>query len=117
MIIREAYRDKTHVVCRHHYDSPPSGSLPLGPVVFGSRGPDMNCCFCREAIRLSMARPVRVIARELRAATPRTPVYYRLWVELEEAVRRVGDRQADIDRKVDAAWEEARWCPLPIEEP
>lgn len=57
-----------------------------------------------------MCRPVADIVRDFRASTPYTPAYYRRWRELEEAVRRIGDRQIDIDRKVDLACEKGTIC-------
>lgn len=44
MIIREAYRDVTHTVCRRCYDNPPDDAPAFGPVESARWGGP--CEFC-----------------------------------------------------------------------
>lgn len=50
MIVREAYRDATHALCQHHYDNPPEGFPPLGPVQDARR--TLGCEVCQDDARV-----------------------------------------------------------------
>lgn len=46
MVVKEAYRDRTHSVCRDHYAHPPIDAPTLGPVQ--DARDNQPCEFCPE---------------------------------------------------------------------
>ena len=63
MIVREAYQDVRHVLCRQHYAHPPAGFAPLGPVESARAGGPCEACtdaHCRHCGWLVSAEGVTI---------------------------------------------------------
>lgn len=74
MIVREAYRDRCHAVCRRHYNgelAPPADAPPLGQV---QDARERGCEWCDEAraivLRASDRRAVAILDVLIRGDKP-----------------------------------------------